>query len=51
MAVILFRADTQAKDVNPARDAEPGKILHEARGGEMAATEPEASARVESNPR
>jgi glycogen debranching enzyme len=28
----------QAKEMNPSKDAEPGKILHEARSGEMANT-------------
>ena len=36
--VLAFLADTQAKDVDPLNDAEPGKILHEARNSEMAAT-------------
>src|SRR5262245_39954439 len=35
--VLSYLSATQATDVEPARDAEPGKILHEARGGEMAA--------------
>lgn len=37
-AVLGFLAGKQAKDFSPACDAEPGKILHEARAGEMANT-------------
>ncbi|MGQ4274000.1 amylo-alpha-1,6-glucosidase [Terrihabitans sp. B22-R8] len=34
---LKYLAATQAKDIDPYRDAEPGKILHETRAGEMAA--------------
>jgi glycogen debranching enzyme len=35
--VLSFLAETQATSHNDAQDAQPGKILHEMRGGEMAA--------------
>jgi glycogen debranching enzyme len=35
--VLSFLAKTQATSTDDARDAQPGKILHEMRGGEMAA--------------
>jgi glycogen debranching enzyme len=34
--ILGYLAETQAKTLDPSCDAEPGKILHEARNGEMA---------------
>lgn len=36
--VLNYLAETQATEADPTRDAEPGKIIHEIRHGEMAAT-------------
>ncbi|HEV8128307.1 MAG TPA: glycogen debranching N-terminal domain-containing protein, partial [Candidatus Eisenbacteria bacterium] len=35
--VLAYLAAMQADEIDESRDAQPGKILHEARGGEMAA--------------
>ena len=35
--MLSFLAETQATTTDDTRDAQPGKILHEMRGGEMAA--------------
>ncbi|HEY1024022.1 MAG TPA: amylo-alpha-1,6-glucosidase [Sphingobacteriaceae bacterium] len=37
-SVLMFLASRQATELIPEKDAEPGKILHEARSGEMANT-------------
>ena len=36
--VLQYLAETQATEINPETEAEPGKILHEMRRGEMAAS-------------
>ena len=36
--VLVFLSEMQASEIIPEKDAEPGKILHEARRGEMANT-------------
>src|SRR5678809_1057220 len=36
-SVLNYLAVTQAKELDAYRDAEPGKIVHEVRGGEMVA--------------
>jgi glycogen debranching enzyme len=36
--VLMYQANRQATELKPLQDAEPGKILHEIRSGEMAET-------------
>ena len=49
--VLAYLAFTQATETIPEQDAEPGKILHEARNGEMAALEEMPFARTAASTR